>query len=245
VKLLFSKGWEGDDELVTVSPTESQISKLVHSLDWQNFNSIQLEVDDHNWINVSGNMNRDGLAISYEENGEVYVSKEAPTQISELETALKYFLNNDKRYKDFGFSSSTELSSDEIKQSQNYDLWKVKYEAQRTSERRRQIFSIIASLLIAGLLVAFFNLWFNNELRFIGHETTKTSASVVDTQWKPVRGGFIQWVIYEFEYQGETYRGSFRGTKYTGKHQIDDQILIKFATDDPTISKRISTLQRM
>jgi hypothetical protein len=83
---------------------------------------------------------------------------------------------------------------------------------------------------------------FTGELKFIGHDVDYTTATVTDIKWRPIPGGYIQNVTYEFTFQQKQYKGYFEGTKLTGMHFVNDLIKIKFATDDPSISKRIARI---
>lgn len=74
-------------------------------MDWEDFNSVQLQQDKENFLNVSGNLSPDGLSIFFEEHGTQHVSDEAPESIAQLAKTLTLYLRGDKRFKNFGFSS--------------------------------------------------------------------------------------------------------------------------------------------
>jgi len=245
MKLLLTKGWTGEQELISEEPTEQDISYLLSSLDWQDFNSVQLHHDSNNFLDVSGNINPDGLSILFEEHGTQYVSDEAPESISQLEETLKLYFRGDMRFKNFGFSSEETIPKPTPNKKSGYDLWKVQWEAKRKTEKQNHRIAIVATLLIVGLFGTIIYLWSNDELKFIGHETELVVATVTEIQLKPgFKGQLYQQVKYEFEFRGEQFNGYFRGTQLTGRHRVGDLVRIKIATDDPDISKRTATLNR-
>lgn len=77
MKLVHIKGWTGEEKVISTNTSEHEISDFLTSLDWKEFNSVKLELDLRNWIDVSGNLSGDGLAIVYEENGNQFVSNDA------------------------------------------------------------------------------------------------------------------------------------------------------------------------
>lgn len=124
-----------------------------------------------------------------------------------------------------------------------YNQWKAKYYAQLKIDKRNQIVASIAAVIAVGLLSWFFYLYSTDELKFIGHNTDYTQATVKEIELKyGYRGHIYQLVKYEFVYENEDYSGYFRGTKVTGRHFLGDIVKIKFAMDDPTVSKRIATV---
>lgn len=242
MQLELIKGWDGSSDLISDKPTEPLIAELVNSLDWQQFNAVTLRVDHENWINVSGNLSEDGLALVYEENGDSTVSDVSPTTIEDLIKALQSYLKGDQQYKQTGFSSSTESK---LKQKlKDIELRKIQSQAKRKNEKRNYISTLVASSLIVALVSTILYLHHTDELKFVGHQTDFTTASVTETKWKSPGVGGTQIVIYEFELHGAKYRGYFNGTDSSLKHNIGDLIRIKISTDDPSISKRIATLKR-
>ena len=245
MKLVLTKGWKGKKEIISGNPTEEVISELLNSLDWQEFNSVSLEQDSKNWIDVSGNLNQDGLAIVFEEHGTLFLSDEAPESIAQLEETLKLYLKYDKRFKNFGFSSEEQITKPTPKTKADYDLWKVKYEAKKKFEKINTGIAILFTVLIVGFVGSFFYLWYNEELQFIGQETDQIIAPVTEINHKYHYNGTLhQLVKYEFDYQGDHYVGYFKGTRTTGKHKIGDLIKVKFSRDEPSRSKRLGTLKR-
>ena len=244
MKLLLTKGWTGEQELISDNPTEREVSELLNSLDWQDFNSVQLRQDSKNFLDVSGNLNPDGLSILFEENGTQYVSEEAPNSIAQLEEALTLYLKGDKQFKNFGFSSDDITSQTTPNQETAYDLWKVQFEAKRKIDKRNQQIGFFAAIIITVLIGSILYLWFTDELKFVGHETDHIIATVTEVKLKfGFKGQQYQQVKYEFDYQGEHYQGYFRGTSITGYHRTNDRVKIKFVTDDPTVSKRVATMK--
>lgn len=242
MELELIKGWDGSPELISDKPTEPLIAELVNSLDWQQFNSVTLSVDHENWINVSGNLSEDGLAVVYEENGDSTVSEVSPTTIEELIKALQSYLKGDRQFKQAVSGSTTESK---LKQKlKDIELRKIQSQAKRKNEKRNYIFTLVASALIVALVSTILYLHYIDELKFVGHQTDFTTASVIETKWKSPGGGGTQIIIYEFELQGTKYRGYFNGTDSSLKHNVGDLIRVKISTDDPSISKRVATLKR-
>lgn len=244
MKLVLIKGWKGKEEIISENPTEEGISELLNSLDWQEFNSVSLVQDSKNWIGVSGNLNQDGLAIVFEEHGTLFLSDEAPESVSQLEKILKLYLNSDKRFKNFGLSSEQQILEPTSQTKTDYSLWKVKYEAKKKIDNINNGIAVLLTVLIVGLAVSFFYLWFNEELQFIGQETDQIIATVTEIKLKhQYNGTLYQLVKYEFDYQGNHYIGYFKGIRTTGKHKIGDLIKVKFSMDEPSRSKRLGTLK--
>ena len=51
-----------------------------------------------------------------------------------------------------------------------------------------------------------------------------------------------QKVTYEFKFNDIYYTNTFNAGRLEGKHSIGDTILVKFTTKNPTISRRLKTL---
>ena len=240
MKLFVMKGPTGSQELVSEIASEQEVSQLINSLDWSGFNSVTLEKDSKNWIDVSGNLSSDGLAIVFEENGVQYVSNNAPATIEGLEKVLKLFLKNDLEFKQDGFISSQkpEVSASET----DYELWKVKFEAKEKLEKRSQWFKVFVAILIVGGFGSVLYLWFTDELKFLGRKTEYATAAVTEVNSRNLKSGFVNVVAYEFAFGDSIYTGHFWETAATGSYQKGDVIKIKFAIDDPSRSKRMARL---
>ena len=240
--LYLQKGWEGEEELISKRPTNQLIVELISSLDWSQFNSVSLKVNKDNWINVSGNISEDGLAIVYVENGEIEVSDIAPDSTNILIESLKSYLNQDEGFKNRYIIS---IKQQDLKQKlKENELRRIQFEAQSKSEKRYHLISLVGAVLFFSLIAIILYLWYKDELKFIGHETDYTTANVIETSPRAVRGGYIQIVIFRYEIDGKAYEGYFNGSKITGKHEVGDLIKIKYATDEPDISRRVATFKR-
>ncbi len=239
MKLKVIKGWNGNEVLIKSDPNEFQINKLMISLNWEVFNSVTLQKDENNWMNVSGNTTSEGLALVYQENGEIFVSKNAFQSIDELATLLMNYLIGDQSFnkKDF---ISTRPKENIQKNSKEYQCWKKRFEIQKEKEKKRTVRLYIASLLSIILIAGFLYLLFTDELRFIVHNTEITEARVTEINWQRERWGAMQHITYEFPFDGKTYTGSFKGNRLKGKFFVDEIIMVKFATKKPQISKRIN-----
>lgn len=238
MKLKLIKGWNGQEELISKEPNEYLIKKLMTSLNWEDFNAVSLEKNENNWIGVSGNTTSEGLALVYQEKGDIYVSKYAPKSIDKLTEALVSYLMGDQTFKKNEFISTKPKLTIQ-KSAQEYQSWKKRYEIQKAKENKKTVKAYIASLLIIIIITSFIYLLATDELRFLGHNTEITEATVTEIQWVTFGEGLIQNVIYEFEHEGNLYSGSFKGTRLTGKFLVDEVVFIKFKTEKPSVSKRV------
>lgn len=229
------KGLSGEQELIAEFATEQVVCELIHSLDWSGFNSVTLERDSKNWMDVSGNLSGDGLAIVFEENGVQYVSESAPASVEEMGEALKLFLKNDEGFKRLGFVSANEPVAP--LSETGYDLWKVRFEALEKQEARRRWFNVLVAVLLVGGFGFIFYLGSIGELKFLGRKTDHTSATVTSVSARYLKGGYVNVVNYEFDFGGKVYQGSFWETTSTGSFKKGDVIQVKFVVDDPSRSK--------
>lgn len=242
MKLYLIRSLVGEEELIANNPSENQISHLVNSIDWNKFKTIRLRKDDNNWIEVSGSLVEDGLAIIYEEAGVSFVIKDAPETLTQLEQALLSFFRGDEKYKGQEFvrlgTSEPSLSSPE------FQSWKIDFDIRRKADNRERLLRFFVVLLVTASIGILFFLWYNDELRFLGRETDYAIATVVETKKIAIKGGYILLVRYEFEYDKSKYSGSFRVGKPLGKHYVGDRLKVKFVTNAPEVSKRVARLKR-
>lgn len=244
MKLVHVKGWTGQEEVISIHPSEGQVSDFFDSLDWQEFNSVRLELDSRNWLDVSGNLSGDGLAMVYEENGIQFISNEAPESIQQLEATLILYLKKDKRFKNIGFSSLSIDSTASTDRKTDYSSWKIRHEVKEKIKNQNHRMGILLVFLIIGFSGSILYLWFTDELRFVGRHSDFVTANVYDISWKPEKSGYTQRVSYEFEIEGIRYVGYFGGDNFTGEHKVGDKLKVKYVTDKPSISKRIATYKR-
>lgn len=242
MELELTKGWDGVNEFITDKPTEQLIAELVSSLDWQEFHAITLKIDDQNWVSVSGNQADDGLALDYEESGESTVADFEPETTADLIEILQLYLKGDQRFKKL---RPRIFPDSRTKQQVSHDeQWRANYETKSKISKAYKITSLIIAVLIIGAIGSVLYLWSEDELRFVGHETDYTTATVTATRWSSFRGKSTQTLTYEFEYEGEQYKGYFIDRRHQLRHKVKDLLHIKFSKDDPNISKRIATLKR-
>ena len=240
MKLFFTKGWTGSKVLVSKIASEEDISGLFKSLDWLDFNSVMLEKDSKNWIEVSGNLAPDGLAIVFEENGVSHVSDNAPQTIEELEKVLGLFLKSDSSFNKYGFTFSRELNPSLGKKDR--ELWKVRAEANQIRERRRRWFNVFVAIIIVGGFGSVFYLWVTDELKFLGRKTDYSTATVTSVSPRNLKGGFVNVIAYEFNFKNNVYTGHFWQTSTTGSFQKGNIVKVKFVVDDPSRSKIIARI---
>lgn len=244
MKLVHIKGWTGEEEVISGYTSESEISDFINLLDWEEFNAVRLEIDSRNWMDASGNLSGDGLAIIYEENGIQFISNDAPESIQQLESTLLLYLKKDKRFRDIGFSSLSVNSSLSTDKKADDRSWKIRYDAKEKSNSQSHRITLLLALLIIGFFGSAVHLWFTDELKFVGRDSDFVTANVYDISWKPGKIGYTQRISYEFEIEGIRYVGYFRGDKFTGEHSVGDKLKVKYVTDRPSISKRIATYKR-
>lgn len=84
-------------------------------------------------------------------------------------------------------------------------------------------------------------MWAIDYLKFVGQDSDFVTAIVYDISWKPEKSGYTQIVSYEFEIEGHKYDGSFKGNNFTVAHKVGDKLNVKFAVNNPFISKRMAT----
>jgi hypothetical protein len=242
MKLYLIRSLIGEEELITDSPSENQISHLINSIDWGKFKTIRLRKDDNNWIEVSGSLVEDGLAIIYEEDGISFVTKDAPETLTQLEQALLSYFRGDGKYKDqefvnLGYTEPTPSPPE-------FQSWKIDFDLKRKADNRERISRFLVALFVIAITGILFFLWYNDELRFLGRETDYTIATVVETKKIAVKGGYILLVKYEFEYDKLKHSGSFKAGKPIGKYYVGDRLKVKFVTKSPNVSKRVARLKR-
>jgi hypothetical protein len=243
MKLILIQGWTGDEMIISDNASEEIISQLVHSLDWKQFHFIHLEKDITNWLSVSGNISKDGLAIVYEANGETFVSNTAPEKISQLENVLLSFYNGDNQFKKFGYSSANE-STGKNGYSLDYDQWKMNYEAKKKKDKKNHLKAIGIAFIVISFVSYFLYLLYSDNLQFVGHTIEETEAIVIDTEVIRAYRGRKQLVTYQFTFNEEIFRGNFIVLLGSNRLNVDDRVKIKFASDDPTISEKIATLKK-
>lgn len=216
---------------------ETGIPKIVDRIDWKKFTFLTLKRDEENWIEISGNLEEDGLAIVIEKDGVQEISEIPPESKTEVEEVLVDYYNGrmdrisryfEPKYRPF------HLDMTESRQLIEYP------------SLTRRIIVKLTSVVFALSLVAFvywaLNLWFTHDFKFLGHDTAITAATVVETKYRPYMKSMVQIAKYEFVVDDKTYEGYFRAaTSTTRKHDVGDRVKIKYAIDDPGISRRLAT----
>lgn len=76
------------------SPTREDVASVLQSLDWNRFSSIQLTIDDENWLNGSGCDDADtGLSMMLSIDSIQHVSETAPDSPPTMLPALYEYLD--------------------------------------------------------------------------------------------------------------------------------------------------------
>ena len=237
MRLLLTKGWKGEEREFSKTPNKQLISELIESLDWNDFNSIRLEKNYDNWIDVSGNTSSDGLSIVYVDEGVIHVSDDAPDSTTVLKSALISYFAGDNKFKSLGFCSETN-SNESANTNFDYNHWKKEYEEKQVIEKKKNKISILVGLFITGLICLFFYLWITNELLYIGRETSYTNAQIVEFSYRPAFRTLHKFAKYEFTYQNKKYHGYFDASRTYVYENIGDELKVKFVVNNPSISKR-------
>jgi len=116
MELLVLSDYGSKENLKKENPSESDILNIMNSIDWNLFHQVCLSKNDYDWIEVSGNLNEDGLAAIYEKNNEQFVIDKAPTSINQLTEILLSYFNNDgkfnKKYKFTGENNNSNSTYD-------------------------------------------------------------------------------------------------------------------------------------
>lgn len=235
MKLILEQ-YDSPSENITInSPDDESLSITIKGIDWSRFTFLTLQENSKNWIQISGNLADDGLAIVIEKNGIQEVSQYPPQSIMEIEDILSSYLNN----KPDGF---VKFFKSQENLSQDYHNWKVRFEHQQLTNKRTKLIAVLAALFILAFSSWALYLWFSHEFKFIGHETSTTVATVVKTKYRPGYKSIIQIAKYKFNINEVSYVGYFRAsTARIRKHKIGEQVKVKYAIDDPSISKRVAT----
>ena len=117
--MILRINYDGDREPtdVTTDPSESDVAKAVHSMDWNRFAFVTLFKDDDNWLDGSGCLEPGfGLSMMLSVDGVQYVTATAPpTPDTMLETFNAYLKGDDDLLFSLIFDAKRRgLTSDDI-----------------------------------------------------------------------------------------------------------------------------------
>lgn len=99
MELMVLSNYGAEEKIISDSTTVDQIEKTINGLNWNQFHQVVLSTDNENWIEVGGNLNKDGFSSMYEENGEQFVINTPPTSIHHMTEILVSYFNRDGKYK--------------------------------------------------------------------------------------------------------------------------------------------------
>lgn len=229
---------QGTNKIVHEDLSSASIMSFVRSLDWSVFTFLTLKADSQNWIEISGNLGDDGLAIVIEQNGLQKVSERSPESVTDVENVLIDYFNG-------RFDLINSYFVPQAGLDYQYSHWKAAQPTHRIRRISIKLISVAIAVTIMGTVFYGLYLWTSHEFKFLGHETAHTSATVVETKYRPYFKSMVQIVKYEFQIDQKLYYGYFRAsTTKVRKHYIGDRVKVKFAVDDPSISKRLATYKR-
>ncbi|MDB9836795.1 hypothetical protein OAC51_07825 [Flavobacteriaceae bacterium] len=123
MELLVLSDYGSRENLKKKNPSESDILETMNSIDWNLFHQVCLSKNDYDWIEVGGNLKKDGLSAMYEKNNEQFVIDKAPSSINQLTEILLSYFNNDgkfnKKYKFTGENNNSDSTYDAEKVYKN------------------------------------------------------------------------------------------------------------------------------
>ncbi len=245
-----------NDENKIVELTEEKIKNIVDNIDWNRFHVISLG-NAEQWVDVSGSIN-DGLAWTYcERKGEdLYFSEKFPENTAEIkEFLLSHFNNDDNFLAKYELSKSERLQRPGILDGRQsivrevdpikYKKWKERFEEGRRKQKsifiKRAVLAVL--VLIVSTITAYYG--YKGDLKFFGQRTEMTKAEIIKTQMHHIGNGYyMQTVVYEFEYEGEKYLGSFEAGKYLGMQEVGGLVKVKFALNNPNRSRMVSVYKK-
>lgn len=238
VEIRVTSDYGSNEILRQANTTVEIIEETMNSLNWNEFQIVNLSRNDKDWISLSGNLSDEGLVCVYEENNEVYMIETPPNTIKEMKDILiSYYEGDGKFKKKYKFVSEKFTKPNEPINQLKLKKWKENFLIRRKKEKiadaKKMLFSILITI---SLSVIIYN-WYTGELQFIGQDTTFTQATVVKTQMYPVgRGYYKQLVTYEFKFDDKIYQGTFKAGKSIGRQKVGNLIKIKFSTGNPNRS---------
>lgn len=238
--LLSDYGLKEDINLTDVSI--DTIDEVMNKVDWNLFHQLVLSRSKEEWLEVSGNIQEDGLSSSYKENEEVFVIKKAPGSVDELNNILKSYINNDDEFKkQHRYIGDKEA---EVIQKKKYAKWHKEYQIKQKEESKQKGLRIFLAVIIFILLFIIPYYSAIGELQFIFQKTDYTEAEIVETKMHHVgKGYYMQTAYYEFEYEGVIYKDSFEAGKFIGKRSIGDIVKIKFSISNPNRSSMVEVYE--
>ncbi|WP_100609987.1 hypothetical protein [Confluentibacter lentus] len=230
----------GSKPLLKQSITSIEIIiEIMNSLDWNDFQIVNLSKSCNDWISLSGNLSGDGLACVYKEKNQEFIIYSAPNTIQQMtEILVSYYKRDGEFKKKYKFiKEKNDYKSKESIDPLKYKKWKEKFLIRKKKEKIADVKKALLSILIIIFLSVIIYNWYTGELKFIGQNTTFTQATVVKTQMYHIgRGYYKQLVTYEFKYDDEIYQGTFKAGKSIGKQEVGNLIKIKFSISNPNRS---------
>lgn len=218
MKIVLIEAFDGYLEKEYILDKWEEIEELFDSIDWTKFHIFTIHYDNNNSIDISGNTSEDGLSASLTREGEIHIIPFAPQNLTFSKTILRSFIiNRDSAYEKF------------FKEIKAFPISPKR----RKIEFFRWILVLFFSSIILGPLI--YISW--DDLKFIGRDVGYARAKVVDIKMQSYGGRFFwQDVYYEFEDEGKSYSGVFKGGKRQGYSHVGDELKIKFQKANPEIN---------
>ena len=100
MKLMVLSNYGTEEKIISDSTSIEQIRGTMKELNWNDFHQLILSTVNGNWIEVSGNLNEDGLSSMYEENGKQYVINKPPSSVEHMSEILISYFNGDGKFRE-------------------------------------------------------------------------------------------------------------------------------------------------
>jgi len=234
ISLLVLSDYGSVEKINLPNILENDIVTIMKDIDWRQFHQVVLSRNDNDWIEVGGNLGKDGLSCMYEENGEVFVIYFAPTSVNQLiEILISYYRNDGEFNSKYHFTGEFDQIRRKEEDAKKYEQWKKNYKVDKR-EKYTEVRRFLLVSLIVLMLSTISYYWIVGELQFLGQNTEYAKAKIVNTQFRHLgAGNFIQVVTYEFVYNSKVYSGDFKAGRGWGTQKIGDYVKIKFSTSNP------------
>ena len=164
MELLVLSDYGSNEELKLKNPSKSDVVSTMKSINWNLFHQVLLSRNDHDWIEVGGNLAEDGLSSMYEKNKEQFVIDKAPSNIEQLTEILLSYLNNDgKFYKKYSFTGEENVPNQKRNEKQfveDFIIQETDKSFERDKREKYELLELIQLFIFAPFII------FRGSLRF-------------------------------------------------------------------------------
>lgn len=237
----------GSKELVNQkNVTLETVIQKMETIDWNTFHQVILSKSKIDWIEVGGNITKDGLSCIYEENSEQFYIDEAPTSILQMKEILTSYFKGDNRFKkDYKFTGDKEELKQKEEKAEKLKEWNKEFAFRQKTEKASNRKRTIITLLILTFVSLTFYFWYTNELQFLGQKTDFTKAKIIETKMHHIGSGkYMQRVTYQFRLNEEFYTGKFEAGTSIGRRDTGEFVKVKFSINHPERSKMVGVFKK-